>query len=583
MSGSGNAGTPYLVKDYADLKAIGTGNYTLSKVYRLANDIDASASKTENGGSGFVPIGNATNNFTGNFNGAGHAIKNLTIIRPAISTVGLFGYASLSIIDSLRITNVTIEGYSQVGAIVGYNYGTISNCYTSGNVTGVIYVGGIVGFSGVMEGDKNKIDHCYSACNCYASGFILDGSLVGGIAGESIFGAISNCHSTGNVRGDMGQVGGIVGRIEYSTVSNCYSTGNVNGSYFVGGIAGINQIGTISICYSTGNITGSGGSFGGIVGSNGDGYQGPGTTSNCYATGNVTGGSGAGGIAGGNNDTISYCYATGKVTGNYIGGVVGNNYDATVVQCNWNKETTGLILGHDDEHSSFSGSGLTTAQMKKASNFTGWDFNKVWLIRTDSTYPGLRGIENAPFALPDFLKSNRIFTLARLLLNDYDLQSVNKNLVLKISRVSDGTTDSVSKFTFPSNVSNGKADTLYYRVGKALAADTLWGNTAKAIITLDETFTSVDLYSAESVSLFQNYPNPFTSTTTIRYKVTEPGFVSLKVFDQIGREVSSLVNEKKTCGDYTFEWNSSGFPGGIYFCKLQYGKYSEVKKMLKIH
>ncbi len=575
LSGNGTAGSPYLVKDYADLKAIGTGSYTLSKVYRLTNDIDASASKTENGGSGFVPIGNETTNFTGKFHGSGHAIKNLNIQRPTANYIGLFGYSTLSTIDSLGVTNAKIVGNYYVGCIVGFNKGITSNSYSSGTVTGISVVGGIAG-----ENDDTIIN-CSSSSNCYASGERLSGSTVGGIAGRCDFGAISNCHSSGNVKGDIVEIGGIAGQIEFSTISHCYSTGNITGGGFVGGIAGLNQQGTISVCYSTGNIISNSNSCGGIVGSNGAGYTGPGTTINCYSTANVTGTDDAGGVAGSNNDTISLCYATGKVTGTYIGGVVGNNYDATVIQCNWNIETTGLILGHGDGHSTFTGSGLTTIQMKKTSNFSGWDFNKVWLIRTDSTYPGLRGIENAPFALPDILKSNRTFTLSRLLLNDYDIQSVHKNLVLKIVRVSEGTTDSVSKFTFPANVSNGQVDTLFYRVGKALAADTLWGNIAKAVITLDETFTSLELYTGESSLLIQNYPNPFTSVTTIKYKITEPGFVSIKVFSVMGSEVATLVCEEKTAGEYSVEWNADGFRNGIYFCKLQKnGNSFELKKMM---
>jgi hypothetical protein len=574
MSGSGTAGSPYLVKDYADLKAIGTGSYALSAIYRLANDIDASASKTENGGSGFVPIGSEVSNFTGKFHGAGHAIKNLTIQRPAANCIGLFAYISLATIDSLGVTKSKINGNYYVGCIVGFNKGRISNCNASGNVTGVTVVGGIAGEN------EDTINNCSASSSCFASGERLSGSIVGGIAGRCAYGAIRNCHSTGDVRGDIVEVGGIVGQIESSIVSYCYSTGNVTGGSEVGGIVGLNQEGTISICCATGNVSGIYGSIGGIVGSNGAGYSGPGKTINCYSTGNVTGTDDAGGVAGTNNDTISFCYATGKVTGSYIGGVVGNNYDATVIQCNWNKETTGLISGYGDDHSTFTGSGFTTAQMQKASNFTGWDFNKVWIIRTDSTYPCLRGIENAPFALPDFMKSNRTFTLSRLLLNDYDIQSGHKNLVLKIIRVSEGTTDSVSKLTFPSNVSNGNVDTLYYRVGKALVADTLWGNTAKSVITLDETFTSVALYPEKSESLLQNYPNPFTSTTTIKYKVTVPGFVSLMVFDVMGTEVATLVNEQKPAGDYSIDWNASGLAGGTYFCRLQAGLIPETRKLI---
>jgi hypothetical protein len=82
-------------------------------------------------------------------------------------------------------------------------------------------------------------------------------------------------------------------------------------------------------------------------------------------------------------------------------------------------------------------------------------------------------------------------------------------------------------------------------------------------------------------TLFQNYPNPFNSTTTINYKVTEPGFVSIKIFDVMGTEVANLVNEKKPDGEYTIEWNGAGLSNGLYFCKLQIGNHSEVKKILK--
>ncbi|MDO9256903.1 MAG: FISUMP domain-containing protein [Bacteroidales bacterium] len=84
----------------------------------------------------------------------------------------------------------------------------------------------------------------------------------------------------------------------------------------------------------------------------------------------------------------------------------------------------------------------------------------------------------------------------------------------------------------------------------------------------------------EAFVLFQNYPNPFISTTTIRYKVTVPGFISLKVFDVMGTEVATLVNEKKSVGEYRIDWNASGFGSGFYFCKLQNGIRSEAKKML---
>lgn len=572
MSGNGTSGNPYLVQDYADLKAIGTGSYTLSKVYRLAGDISAAESALENSGAGFMPIGNQTTNFTGVFHGAGHVIRNLYIKRPTMSSVGLFGYASFGTIDSLGvIANVT--GIYHVGSIVGQNSGKISNCYAYGSVTGVGLVGGIAGEN------RDTISHCFSGNTCYATGEWINGSTVGGIVGANYFSAcISNCHSTGVISGDINEAGGIAGRNEYSTIKYCYATGDVKGGDRIGGIAGINQNGTISNCYASGNVTGNGQDIGGIIGMNGAGSSGPGTTTNCYATGNVTGGEYVGGIAGSNNDLISNCYAAGKISGSRKGGIAGNSYKTSITQCFWNILTTGMV-SESSSGSSFTGSGLNSEQMKKASSFSGWDFNTVWLIRTDLTFPGLQGVDNAPFALPDSLVSNRTFDLHRLLLNDFDLQSGQTNLLLKVVHISEGKTDGANTFTFPDAAASGQVDTIIYRVYKNFVPDTLWGNTVKAIIKLDETFTSIS-FSPKSSSVLMNFPNPFHSTTTIKFRVKEQGFVSLKVFDIMGREVATLVNEKKPAGDYTVEWNATDLPGGIYFCRLKYGTFSETKKLI---
>jgi hypothetical protein len=85
---------------------------------------------------------------------------------------------------------------------------------------------------------------------------------------------------------------------------------------------------------------------------------------------------------------------------------------------------------------------------------------------------------------------------------------------------------------------------------------------------------------SEAITLVNNYPNPFNTSTTIEYKVIEYGLVTLKVFDTMGREVKTLVNEQKPMGKYLVEWNASALPTGTYFCKMQNGTKSEVKKML---
>ena len=81
-------------------------------------------------------------------------------------------------------------------------------------------------------------------------------------------------------------------------------------------------------------------------------------------------------------------------------------------------------------------------------------------------------------------------------------------------------------------------------------------------------------------SLIQIYPNPFNSSTTIKYKITEPGFVSLKVYNTMGTVVACLVKEQKPVGEYSIELNVAGLQSGIYFCRLQAGKFTDTKKLV---
>ncbi len=80
--------------------------------------------------------------------------------------------------------------------------------------------------------------------------------------------------------------------------------------------------------------------------------------------------------------------------------------------------------------------------------------------------------------------------------------------------------------------------------------------------------------------LAQNYPNPFNPSTKIGFKLHVSGFTSLKVFDLLGREVATLVNEEKTPGTYTMTWDATGMLGGVYFYRLTAGDFSAVRKLI---
>ena len=84
----------------------------------------------------------------------------------------------------------------------------------------------------------------------------------------------------------------------------------------------------------------------------------------------------------------------------------------------------------------------------------------------------------------------------------------------------------------------------------------------------------------QSYSLEQNYPNPFNPTTNIRFSVTEPGLVTLKVYNALGQEVASLLNEIKNAGSYQVDFNAVGLSSGIYFYKIQSNNFTSTKKMI---
>jgi photosystem II stability/assembly factor-like uncharacterized protein len=86
----------------------------------------------------------------------------------------------------------------------------------------------------------------------------------------------------------------------------------------------------------------------------------------------------------------------------------------------------------------------------------------------------------------------------------------------------------------------------------------------------------------DKFSLSQNYPNPFNPTTIIRFKIKDSRFVTLKVYNILGKEIESLVNEKQSPGIYEVKWNGANYPSGIYFYRLQVGDYTETKKMILV-
>jgi len=87
-------------------------------------------------------------------------------------------------------------------------------------------------------------------------------------------------------------------------------------------------------------------------------------------------------------------------------------------------------------------------------------------------------------------------------------------------------------------------------------------------------------FTPQTFSLAQNYPNPFNPSTKISFRVAEPGKVSLKVFDILGNEVMSLVDEQKPAGLYEVKFDASSLTSGVYFYQLKSGNLIQTKKMV---
>lgn len=516
MSGNGTDATPYLVQDYADLKVVGTtATYTKAKTYRLAADIDASASRTENAGAGFLPIGVNTpvaSNFTGKFKGSGHTIRNLYINRATTSYVGLFGYVT-GTVDSLNLEACYIKGSQYVGGVVGYATAasTLNSCKGISDtiMAATNYVGGIIGYC--IGGTRSNFSN---------SGIVSGPTNVGGIIGYALTSPIiSICENKAIVTATGSNAGGIVGNISTGSITQAYNYSKINALNFAGGISGISSTCNISYCFNTATISTSNQKAGGISGSSSSGsilnsyntgaiqaysyaggiagYLSGLTVDNTYTTGQITATATVGGAVGQafNGVYLQHCYSSGYVSGgNYSGAFVGFGYDSYYPNSFYDISNSGKIVGIG--YSSTIDTTLSVLlinQLLDSAYTDSLNYQTVWQIRNDSTMPALRGLDNAPFAINDTLfLSGKDYKKGKmacnlLMKNDYDYETLQANLLLKIQSLDKGTTDSIEYINLPSNIKNNDTIRVSYRVGESriAKADTLWGNISRSFIVMN--------------------------------------------------------------------------------------------------
>jgi len=346
---SGGVGTPddpYQIAAAQDLITLGDRIQDYHSHFILTDDIDLDPDLP--GGQVFeraVIRSSHIIEFTGNLNGQGHVINNLTI-RSNIEGqhyLGLIGYIKGGSFENLGIINCSISAgpsSSRIGSLCGTNDGGhIKNCYSTGTIVaegGSNYIGGLCG-----RNCDGTVEDCYSSCD------VSGGYALGGLCGDNFLGfsdkgeaLISDCYSTGNISGSDYSygIGGLCGTVSRGTITASYSTGDVLGgdsAYELGGLIGSCR-GIIKDCYATGNVIGGDDSndLGGLGGEN------HGRITNCCSRGDVLGGARSydlGGLCGTNRGSLSGCFSTGAVTGgdgsHYLGGLIGGNRGGVAFEC----------------------------------------------------------------------------------------------------------------------------------------------------------------------------------------------------------------------------------------------------------
>jgi len=237
-----------------ELQKIGNDSaYPLDGSYFLTNDIDASATLSWNDGKGFEPIGKGAD-FSGSLYGRSYSIVNLFINRSDEYGVGLFyGTSKYSQVLSVKIINCKITGFSYVGILIGGSSGFIDNCHVTGDVKGGgNYIGGLAGRSAAVI--MNSTSNCEiegrgrvgglvgenfnEITNCYSTGKIT-GQDVGGISGWNQGKVINSFSNAEILLTSAGSAGGLIG-VNYNIVDRCYSFGPVQGVGGLGGLIGAN-------------------------------------------------------------------------------------------------------------------------------------------------------------------------------------------------------------------------------------------------------------------------------------------------------------------------------------------------------
>ncbi|MEJ2053242.1 MAG: T9SS type A sorting domain-containing protein [Calditrichaceae bacterium] len=548
--------------------------------YNDSNDQNSSGNNE-----GYYPIGNSSTAFKGNYNGNNHTISNLNIARAVNGSqtgVGLFG-----VVDSSQtvIENLALEDPD------------ISNALD--------YTGSLAGRLANYSGIENiLINNPVISAQHYA----------GGLAGQapSTTGTIRNCRvinaqltTTGNY------IGGLCGYM-YGTVENSSATGSATGVSIIGGLIGITSSdGAFYGSYSATDVSATSQEAGGLIGrSNGAAVH------NCYAVGSVnsTNTSSDGGLIGTTNlgGEIQNCFFAGTSAGQ---GFIGlDNGSVVVTSCFWDADADGLP-GTTPGSGNYGASGLSTADMKTLSTFTGagWDFDNesangiedIWMLDgvNNNGYPFLSWEISGDAPLPVGLNSFTAISGDEKVTLKWTTESELDNDVFLLERSDDGknfnliaelegrgTTSERTDYQFTDySVYNGR--TYSYRLGdRDINGTVTWHNTVEAVpnavgISTDNSGIITNF------TLFPAYPNPFNPETTIHFAVPNADnslkIVKINVYNMLGQKIAGLYNGSLPGGEYKVQWNGKNNqnmqqPSGVYLVRFHSGQFVQTQKIILV-
>ncbi|MGD8781551.1 MAG: T9SS type A sorting domain-containing protein [Ignavibacteria bacterium] len=539
------------------------------------------------------------------------SISNMTIRGGDVSGANEHGgciYISDGTVDFNSLTISDGKAYYG-GGIYGNDF-TMTNCTVSGNSSldgsGQALGGGIYGGG-------------FTLTDCTVSSNSSEG-YAGGIYCNSS-GTLNRCTISGNTADDY--AGGIYFNYGTSTLTNCTIADNYAGTNGGGIIGSSNATINLNNCTITGNNINTNNGWGAGISSSGsklystnsiiaynydtdgyDDYDGGATT--IYGNYNISPLTDT--DWGGGSGNIEYTYTSGKgstLFDSYAEIVEDATYQPVLADNGGDTETIllassgsvadglGVLLGcYDDagttKYAFSEDSGTTWKAVEDGSAVS----ETVTAITTDQrSYlrndPPSIGAYELNGVLPVELTSFSALILDNAVelnwntateVNNYgfevercETQDVRSEMWEKIGFVNGhGNSNSPKSYSFTDTPTGGT--TFKYRL-KQIDFDGAYEYSDEVEVSLD----AITEYSLE-----QNYPNPFNPTTTIKYQIPETGNVTLKIYDVLGREVKTLVNETQIIGVYSVEFNASKLASGVYISRLTAGNFVEKRKMLLV-